>query len=208
MPAQYHIFTYPADFTLEVLRQKWLNKEIGIPDFQRAFVWKLVQSSRLLESFLVGLPIPLVYVFAEQPKEGTDSRKRDMELLVRFFAMRDRSGYQKPMKDFLSKFMQKNKDVSIEAPEGSASIFHQTCVRLLEALGEKPFHVRSGLNAAVMDAVMVAFSENLGQVPVDVKERYQKLLADEGFRSSTNRGTTGVSEIEQRFSKANQVSFG
>ena len=59
-PSDYEILTYPADFTLEVLHQKWLNNEINIPEFQRAFVWKPAQSSKLIESFLVGLPVPPV----------------------------------------------------------------------------------------------------------------------------------------------------
>ena len=37
-----------------------------------------------------------------------DRRRKDMELLVRFFAMRDLTGYAKPMKDLLSRFMRKN----------------------------------------------------------------------------------------------------
>ncbi len=57
-PADYNINAYPADFTLEVLHQKWSAKEIRIPEFQRAFVWKQVQASKLIESFLVGLPVP------------------------------------------------------------------------------------------------------------------------------------------------------
>jgi hypothetical protein len=44
-PADYQISTYPADFTLEVLHQKWKAKEIRIPEFQRSFVWKQVQAN-------------------------------------------------------------------------------------------------------------------------------------------------------------------
>ena len=43
-------------------------------------------------------------------KTEPDSRQRDIELLVRFFAMRDRSAYKKPMKDFLSKYTQKEQE--------------------------------------------------------------------------------------------------
>jgi hypothetical protein len=45
-PPDYQISTYPADFTLEVLHQKWKAGEILIPDFQRSFVWKQVQASK------------------------------------------------------------------------------------------------------------------------------------------------------------------
>jgi hypothetical protein len=64
-PPDYQISTYPADFTLEVLHQKWKSDEILIPDFQRKFVWKQVQASKLIESFLVGLPVPAVFLYSE-----------------------------------------------------------------------------------------------------------------------------------------------
>lgn len=39
------------------------NKEIDIhPDFQRFFRWTLVQKSRLIESLLLGIPIPPIFV--------------------------------------------------------------------------------------------------------------------------------------------------
>ena len=69
-PADYHIATYPADFTLEVLHQKWQAGDIIIPDFQRAFVWKAAQSSKLIESFLVGLPVPPVFVYTERQSQN------------------------------------------------------------------------------------------------------------------------------------------
>ena len=34
-----------------------------LPDFQRAFVWSQKQSSRLIDSFLKGLPVPPIYLF-------------------------------------------------------------------------------------------------------------------------------------------------
>ena len=336
VPVDYRISTYPADFTLEVLHQKWKAGDFIIPDFQRAFVWKPAQSSRLIESFLVGLPVPPVFVYTDRISEqfliidgqqrlksifyffdgffekdahgarqefhltglhpesrfagksfeelrepdrrklrnavlrsfvvqqtdpdddtskyhiferlntgGTflanqeirdcvyhgefveflinlneytewrkilgkpdaDSRKRDVELLVRFLAMRDISSYEKPMKDFLSKFMNKNKDASQSALKQSASVFRETCVRLLESLGEKPFHLKAGLNVATMDSVMVAFSKNLDQIPADIEPRYNKLLKDERFQVCISKGTTDVSIVRERFLKATDVLF-
>jgi len=65
-PPDYQITTYPADFTLEVLYQKWKAKDIQIPDFQRSFVWKQVQASKLIESFLVGLPVSAVFLYTKR----------------------------------------------------------------------------------------------------------------------------------------------
>jgi hypothetical protein len=335
-PPDYLISSYPADFTLEVLHQKWKAEEIRIPEFQRAFVWKQVQASKLIESFLVGLPVPPVFVFTERKSQywfvidgqqrlksifyffegyfgegsqgqrrvfrltglspesrfnektyeelreedqrrlknavlrsivvqqldpgddtsmfhiferlntgGTlptnqeirncvyhgafveflaklnqlpdwrkilgkdlpDTRKKDVELLVRFFAMRDISAYQKPMKDFLSKFMKKNSNASRESLEQSSEIFKETCGQLLKALGDRPFHVRAGLNVAVADAVMVAFSNHIGEVPADITKRYQELKEDEKFQSNTRQGTTDVDTVRERFAQAEKVLF-
>ena len=69
-PPSYEINTYPADFTLEVLHQKFLAGEIVIPPFQRQFVWKQVQSSKLVESFLLGLPVPSVFLYTERDSQN------------------------------------------------------------------------------------------------------------------------------------------
>lgn len=68
-PPAYQITTYPADFTLEVLHQKWKAGDILIPEFQRSFIWKQVQASKLIESFLVGLPVPAVFLYTERKSQ-------------------------------------------------------------------------------------------------------------------------------------------
>lgn len=55
---EYDITTYPSDFTLSGLFKMWQNEDITIPDYQREFVWTIKQSSLLVESFLIGLPVP------------------------------------------------------------------------------------------------------------------------------------------------------
>lgn len=336
-PPDYQISTYPADFTLEVLHHKWKAGDISIPDFQRGFVWKQVQASKLLESFLVGLPVPAVFLYSERKsqnffvidgqqrlksifyffegffgpetqgarrvfrltglssdsifngklyedlrdedkrrlknavlrafivlqldpaddtsmyhiferlntggtlltnqeirncvyhgnfisflnqanalpawrrilgKDVPDTRRKDIELLVRFFAMRDISAYKKPMKDFLTKFMKKNRDASAEVLEASRGIFERTCDKVIASLGEKPFHVRAGLNAAVFDAVTTAFSNHLDEIPDDIQDRYRRLIVDETFEDNTRNGTTDVDTVKQRLKQAETVLFG
>jgi hypothetical protein len=68
-PVRYELFTFPADFTLEVLHQKWKNQEILIPPMQRGYVWTQYQASRLIESFLLGLPVPSIFLYVEKPTE-------------------------------------------------------------------------------------------------------------------------------------------
>ena len=335
-PPNYQIATYPADYTLEVLHQKWVKKEILIPEFQRRFVWKQVQASKLIESFLVGLPVPAVFLYNESksqkylvidgqqrlksifyyfeeyfgseegdtckvfrltgldqkssfhekkfedlreedqrrlknavlrafiiqqrdPNDDTsmyhiferlntggtllanqeirnciyhgrlvsfleeinklenwrailgktepDSRRKDVELLVRFFAMRDLKAYSKPMKDFLSKFMRKNRDASQETLEELRQVFEKTCSVVIKVLGGKPFHGRSGMNAAIFDSVMVAFSKHLTRIPEDISSRYDTLVKDDDFKQDTSQGTTDRDRVRRRFERASQTLF-
>lgn len=62
----FEIVTYPSDFTLSVLYEKWQHKEIEIPPFQRGFVWKIEQASALIESFLLGLPVPNIFFYIDE----------------------------------------------------------------------------------------------------------------------------------------------
>jgi hypothetical protein len=62
---EYNLTSYPSDFTLSVLFEQWKAKEILVPDYQRGYVWTIEQASRLIESFLVGLPIPQVFLYVD-----------------------------------------------------------------------------------------------------------------------------------------------
>lgn len=333
-PPDYKIMTYPADFTLKVLYEQWEEDEIMIPKFQRGFVWNQVQASKLIESFLVGLPIPAVFLYKEKDTEkhlvidgqqrllstfyyfkgifgstencrifnlkglneaspfyekkfedlreaekrrlrtavlrafivqqidpnddtsmyhiferlntgGTflanqeirnclyhgkfvefledinkfqkwrdilgkseiDKRRKDIELIVRFLAMRDISAYRPPMKDFLSIYMRKNQSPSEEILEQNRILFEKTCERIIRNLGGRPFHVRAGLNPATFDAVMVAFSKHLDRIPEDIEQRYRNLVEDGKFVQITREGTTQEKSVRLRFEQAEKELF-
>ena len=336
-PGDCRIHTFPAGFGLQTWYEMWQDGEVILPKFQRGYAWTPEQASRLIESFLLGKPVPPVYLYIDyrslnflvldgqqrmksvfyfiegcfgadtpfpgqefrltglspggrfqgdtfndlgtwsqkvikyqmidaqvvQPlgpgdyasvypifewlrnngadrslqevrngiyngrfveflrelnrnpqwreilgKAAPDRRERDVELLTRFLALRDTGDYRKPMKDFLSRFMQENR----EAPEGvlakRGQLFRETCGQVAAALGEHPFHGKSGLNVAVLDAVMVAFSENLHRVPGDIKARYRELRGDAEFAATTRQGTTEAAVVQRRLTQAKTVLFG
>ena len=342
-PPAYEISTYPSDFTLEVLHQQWKNGDIEIPEFQRRFVWKKVQASRLIESFMVRLPVPAIFLYTERHsekylvidgqqrlrsvfhyfdgvfpsptagshrseaangsvfrltgldrsspfhnrgfdqlseaeqrrlknavlrafivqqldpddhssiyhiferlntggtllanqeirncvyrgglvllieelntfgpwrrilgKEPPDSRRRDMELITRFFATQDLSAYRTPMKRFLSRYMYKNRNAADEALAASGQMFRGTCQAIVEHLGERPFHIRRGLNIAALDSVMVAFSKNLDRIPNDIRHRYEVLKSNDAFLQTTTQRTTDAERVRQRFRLAFESLF-
>ncbi|SRR6266496_6857071 len=335
-PAQYEISTYPADFTLEGLHQKWLAGDIKIPKFQRQFVWKQTQASKLIESFLLGLPVPAVFFYTERKsqkylvidgqqrlktvfyffegyfgeeekgkrkafrlkglneksklegklfsdleegdqralknavlrsfivkqidpaddtsiyhiferlntggtlltaqevrncvyhgqlndllielnktgawreilgKPNPDSRQKDIQLILRFLSLQDPSRYEKPLKDFLSKFMHANRFLPNDTSNKFKNLFTATVARVLKDLGPKPFHIRAGLNSAVFDSVMVAFAKNLNVNVAGIEKRFESLIENEEFLKTTRTSTTDTETIRQRFAIAEKALF-
>jgi len=65
-PFQYAITAYGADYPVDGLVQRISKGDIFIPPFQRAFVWNLKQASRFVESFLLGLPVPGIFLSKQE----------------------------------------------------------------------------------------------------------------------------------------------
>lgn len=63
---QYEISYYPADITLKGYYDKWLAGQLKVPEFQRNYVWDRVKASKLIESFLFGLPVPGVFLYKQR----------------------------------------------------------------------------------------------------------------------------------------------
>lgn len=64
LPApQYEIFSYPTDTTLKGYLEQWDKNQLYVPEFQRGFVWDQTRSSKLIESFLLGLPVPPAFLY-------------------------------------------------------------------------------------------------------------------------------------------------
>ena len=323
----YQTNTFPADFTLEVLYQKWKNNDFVIPSFQRGYVWKQTQASKLIESFLLGLPVPPIFLFTSKddarqlvvdgqqrmksvfyffdgnfgeeagekrivfrlkglserspyhnktfdelsekdqrrlknavlrsfiiqqldPDDDTsvyhvferlntggtalsnqevrncvyrgpfnqtlrelnqhpswrsllgspkpDSRQKDLELLLRFASLLEWEKYQKPLKDFMSKSMnQLNKRTQPQLDDFKA-LFVNTCERAQAAMGQRPFHITSGLNTAVYDSMMVGIARNPEASPEKIKLMHETLLANGEYKKSVRDATTDVDVVRKR----------
>ena len=53
---------YGADFPVDVLVQRVKNEDFIIPSFQREYIWKEEEASRFIESLLIGLPTPALFL--------------------------------------------------------------------------------------------------------------------------------------------------
>lgn len=66
---KYQISSYGADYPVDGLIKRYLDGSIAIPPFQRGYVWSLNKASRFIESLLLGLPVPGIFLYRE---EGTN----------------------------------------------------------------------------------------------------------------------------------------
>jgi hypothetical protein len=65
-PVQYDIASYGADYDVEGLVNRLNRGDILIPPFQRNYIWKLPEASRFIESLLLGLPVPGIFLARER----------------------------------------------------------------------------------------------------------------------------------------------
>ena len=82
----YDIATYPSDFTLSGIVDMWNDEDIKIPDFQREYVWTIKQASLLIESFLLGLPVPPVFFYIDEQNKNLviDGQQRILSTVFYF----------------------------------------------------------------------------------------------------------------------------
>ena len=79
----FDIASYPSDLTLSVVYEMWHNGDITVPEYQRNFVWTLKQASLLIESFLIGLPVPQVFFYVDEHNKNQviDGQQRIMSVI-------------------------------------------------------------------------------------------------------------------------------
>jgi hypothetical protein len=61
----YDITSFGADYDVDGLVKRMKRKEIYAPPFQRGYVWNIKQGSRFVESLLLGLPVPGIFLAKE-----------------------------------------------------------------------------------------------------------------------------------------------
>jgi hypothetical protein len=326
----YDIAAYPADYTLSVIDEMWKNGDIIVPPFQRKFVWTIKQSSMLIESLLMGLPVPQAFFFVDpenrnlvidglqrimsiiyffkgffgeetyqgkktvfrltglsekspyvgktfEELETTDQRKlkgrvlrvinikqigptnddtsayhiferlntggtpltaqeirhcvfngplvdalatlnsekkwreivgkpaldrhqKDIEMILRVLAVATRiDKYEKPMKEFLNKTMSHYKKAEAIEVRNFIASFPAICKTIVEQLGQKPFHIKSGrINVSALDGVMGILCTVPRRIPDDLATRYQALKDDPEFANTLSFSTSDSTVVERR----------
>ena len=62
----YHVTTYGADYPIDGLIARLERGDIFSPTFQRNYVWTWPQASKFVESIILGLPVPSIFLYREK----------------------------------------------------------------------------------------------------------------------------------------------
>lgn len=62
---RYAITSFGADYPVDAIVKRIDNDVIFVPPFQRKFVWNIKESSRFIESLILGLPVPGIFLSKE-----------------------------------------------------------------------------------------------------------------------------------------------
>lgn len=136
------------------------------------------------------------------------NRLKDQELILRFFALRFwRDNYARPMKDFLNRYTAMNQNLQLQDERTLTETFERTISKIREGVGPKAFRLKTAVNAAILDAVMVAVSSRLASStpisdPDSLRAAYESLLADEKFKNATGRATADEEYVRTRIELA------
>lgn len=201
----YRINAFPADYTLKGLHDKWVSKDIVVPPFQRRYVWTPQQASRLVESFLLGLPVPGIFFYKEPDTQKLlviDGQQRLKSVFSFFDEKFSDDGKPFYLKDVRPEWNGKSfsalsdsdklrfKDAVLRAtiidqkdPDDNSSIFH-----IFERLNTggvilKPQEIRNCICTGKLNDLFIALNINerwreiLGQPRIDQRMRDVELIA-------------------------------
>jgi len=133
-------------------------------------------------------------------KTCLDKHQKDVELLLRVFSLVGScDSYEKPMKEFINVAMRKHREGTSKKTAAFFDAFPRMTQLVIEALGDKPFHLRGPLNVSALDSVCSVLVENISTIkPLDLTARYASLQADKTFQESTSYNTTDTKTVQDR----------
>jgi hypothetical protein len=87
-PSRFEVSSYGWDSDVEGLVKRLNRGDIKLPGFQRGFVWSLTEQSRFIESLILGLPVPNIFLAQDRNSKTlniVDGQQR-LKTLQRYLA--------------------------------------------------------------------------------------------------------------------------
>ena len=145
------------------------------------------------------------------------ARLKDQELILRFLALYvDESRYgranERTMKDFLSSFMARYRNISDSEAAKWRTVFEEVIGLVDGVFGQEAFRPEGRLNTAVYDAVLVGLAHGLERWRLARHEAlrcaYNELLKNEDFLAATRSRTSHQPNVHKRLRLARNAFEG
>jgi len=65
-PPEYHVIPTPNDFNVITIWKLIESDVISVPRFQRNYIWDIKKASKLIESLIIGLPVPQIFLYEKE----------------------------------------------------------------------------------------------------------------------------------------------
>ena len=303
----FNIKPWGADLSFRELIQRYEDEELVKPELQRMYVWDRAEASRFIDSLLLGLPVPSIFlaqtqdeklliidaeqrrvrnttihaiIFSQQqpgdedtslfqvferintsgrtllPQEirncaaqGTfnsllfslnkygpwrelfglsdpDSRMRDMEYILRFFALTS-DAYLADVREkislrrFLDLYMKANSNAGLSQINEFRERFTAAIDLVMESFGANAFHNISPTDSekfvpkfspTIFDSTLIAadLAIRIGgiQIPADARQARRALLLNPQYKLAISQETMKRDSIKTRVSLASRHLFG
>jgi hypothetical protein len=133
-----------------------------------------------------------------------------MEMILRFFAfLYHADSYRAPMKDFLNRYMAKNRNLRHQKERQLSLIFAKTVDTIAEAIGPRAFRPVRAINAAAIDSLMTGVAQRLESGPIkkpsSLARQYKELMNNKVYRDAIETGTSQEEKVSQRITLATKA---
>ncbi len=134
IPFKYSITSYGADYPVDGLVKRMSAGDIFLPTFQRSFVWTYKQASGFIESLLLGLPVPGIFLARDEESRKLlviDGHQRLKSLQFFYEGIFASTGKEFKLKDVQPQFLGKTYKTLDEDDRRRLddSILHATIVK-------------------------------------------------------------------------------
>lgn len=139
-------------------------------------------------------------------KTYADRRLRDVEMILRFFALFESvNSYEPSMREFLSNYQDKNRKKDLDS-----TLFETVVERLNKEIGASAFRLTRTVNKSVCDSVMVSLAQIIkeGKSFSDLKSKHEKLVRDREFEKYVVSGTSTETNVKNRIILARNYFLG
>jgi len=138
------------------------------------------------------------------------SRLKDVELILRFIALREKSdSYQPPMPKFLDDFMGEHRDIDPGKASEIETAFKKVVNQVRNTIGKEGLRKGGRLSAPRFDAVMAGFDAYLQKHPdpsaQELGDRLKALEDDPDYKASSEQWVNEAGRVRKRLERAREI---